>query len=61
MATLRQKMNAEQRLRELVAAGKLPEPDHIEYGRECVRAFWDVEKVVLVVDLDEAPDDSLTA
>jgi hypothetical protein len=61
MATLQRKIDVERRLRDMLAAEELPEPDRIEYCRTCVRAFWDEQKLVVVVDLDEAQDDSGTA
>lgn len=33
----------------------LPQPDAVEYGQTCVRLFWQEEKVVMVVQIDEPP------
>jgi hypothetical protein len=56
MATLRQKIAAERRVRELLATEDVPVPDRIEYGFTCIRLFWFEPKVVLVVDIDEFPE-----
>jgi hypothetical protein len=59
VATLRQKLNAEVRVRELIAQNGLPEPDEVEHGLTCIRLLWHESKVVLVIDIDtppEAPD-----
>jgi hypothetical protein len=53
MATLRQKIAAERKVRDLLATEDVPEPDRIEYGFTCIRLFWFEPKVVLVVDIDE--------
>lgn len=55
MATLKQKVAAEQRIRELIETEGLPEPSRIEYGYTCIRLFWEESKVVLVIDIDEPP------
>lgn len=57
MATLRQKIAAEQRVRELLAKEDVPVPDRIEYGHTCIRLLWSGPKVVLVVDIDEFAND----
>ena len=57
MATLKQKVTAERRIRELIENEGLPEPSRIEYGYTCIRLFWEETKVVLVVDIDEPPED----
>ncbi len=54
MATLKQKLAAERKVRELMASESVPFPDRIEYGFACIRLFWDGPKVVLVVDIDES-------
>jgi hypothetical protein len=56
MATLSQKVAAEQTIREMVESGELPAPDRIEYGCTCIRAFWNEAKVCLRIDIDEDPD-----
>jgi hypothetical protein len=57
MATLQQKIKCERDAREMLAEGGLPEPDRVEYGHTCIRLFWEETKVVLVVDIDEPPED----
>lgn len=56
MATLRQKIAAEQKVRELLDGEHLPPPDRIEYGYTCIRLMWEEPRVALVVDIDEPPD-----
>jgi hypothetical protein len=53
MATLKQKLRAEVRVRELMEEEGVPLPDRVEYGYGCIRLFWDGPKVVLIVDIDE--------
>jgi hypothetical protein len=55
MATLRQKIQAEVRMRELLQEHGLPEPSSIEYGHTCIRVFFEETHTVLVVDIDEPP------
>lgn len=57
MATLKQKIAAEQKVRELLEGSEVPLPDEIEYDHTCIRLFWLKPKVVLVVDIDEDPED----
>jgi hypothetical protein len=52
MATLKQKVDTERRMRELMENEGLPEPDRVEYGHTCIRLFWDAAKAVVVVDID---------
>lgn len=54
MATLKQKIAAERRLRELLDQDGLAQPDEVEYGYTCIRLFWHEAKAVVVVDIDEA-------
>ncbi len=54
MATLRQKVEAERSVRELIEEEGVPMPDRIEYGFTCIRLFWEGPKVVLIVDIDES-------
>ena len=56
MATLKQKIAAERKMRELIANEGLPEPTWIEYGHTCIRLFWEESKLVLVIDIDEPPE-----
>jgi hypothetical protein len=53
--TLEAKIEAEHRLRELLRAEGLPEPDEVEYGHTCVRFLFHESKTCVVIDL-EAPD-----
>ena len=55
MASFRQKMEAEVKVRELLDDQGLPPPDEVEYGYGCVRLFWHETKTVLVVDIDDPP------
>ncbi len=57
MATLRQKIAAEHKVRELLRTGEVAMPDRIEYGFTCIRLYWNAPKVVLVVDIDEFSDE----
>jgi hypothetical protein len=57
MATLRQKIAAERRVRELLEENGMPEPDEVEYGFTCIRLYWHETRLVLVVDIDPPPDD----
>lgn len=53
MATLKQKIAAERRVREMLQRDAVPPPDRIEYGHTCIRLLWNGPKVALVVDIDE--------
>ncbi len=53
MATLKQKVEAEATMRELLADNGVPEPDEVEYGFACIRLFWHDTKTVVVIDIDE--------
>ncbi len=53
MATLKQKLAAEVKVRELMESEDVPSPDRIEYGFGCIRLFWNGPRVALVVDIDE--------
>ena len=57
MATLKQKIECEMKVREMLDGAEVPQPDHIEYGYHCIRVFWIEPKVVLVVDIDDFPED----
>jgi hypothetical protein len=57
MATLQQKIKAELQLRSMVENEGLPEPDHVEYGIDCIRVLWWESKVALVIDFDELGPD----
>jgi hypothetical protein len=56
MATLAQKIKAEQRMRDLLEEGGLPQPDWVEYGFTCIRLIFEESKLVVVIDIDEPPD-----
>lgn len=58
MATLKQKIRAEQRMRELLDQEGMPEPDAVEYGHGCIRLFFDQPKVVLIIDID-SPEEAV--
>jgi hypothetical protein len=58
MATLKQKIHAETRMRRLLRESGLPEPDGVEYGYGCIRLFFDEPKVALVVDIDNPTEDA---
>jgi hypothetical protein len=58
MATLKQKIQAEAKVRELLRNGGLPDPDGVEYGHGCIRVFFDEPKVCLVVDIDNPEEDA---
>jgi hypothetical protein len=53
------KIEAEQRMRELLEASGLPQPDEVEYGFWCVRFYFHDTQTCVVVDLDpDAQDDA---
>ncbi len=56
MATLSQKIAAEQDARAMLDDHGLPQPDEVEYGHTCVRLFFHEEQVVLIVQIDEPPE-----
>jgi hypothetical protein len=56
MATLAEKIEAEEQVRRMLADGGLPDPDRVEYGHECIRVFFEDSKVVLVIDIDDRPE-----
>ena len=56
MASLAQKIEAENRMRELLEESGLPQPDHVEYGYTCIRLFFNQTKQVMVIDIDEPED-----
>ena len=55
MATLRQKIAAEQEARALLEDHGLPQPDEVEYGYTCIRLLWHEEKACVIVQIDEPP------
>jgi hypothetical protein len=56
MATLKQKIEAETKVRELLETEGLPEPDEVEYDSTCIRLLWHRSKLALVVDIDPLPE-----
>jgi hypothetical protein len=56
MASLKEQIDAELKMRELLDDSGLPQPDRVEYGLTCIRMFWQDTKSVVVVDIDE-PDE----
>ena len=56
MASLAQKIETEQRMRDLLEQNGLPQPDMVEYGFTCIRLFYRESKLVVVIDIDEPPD-----
>jgi hypothetical protein len=59
MATLKQKIDAERKLRVLLRDEGLPAPDEVEYGSTCIRFLWHESKACVVVDIDELGDESV--
>jgi len=55
--TLEAKIEAEHRVRELLRAGGMPQPDEVEYGYTCVRFLFHESKTCVVIDLDECGGD----
>ena len=55
MASFKEKIEAEIKVRELLAHQGLPQPDAVEYGYRCIRLFCHEPKTVLVVDIDDPP------
>lgn len=58
MASLAQKIECEQRMRNLLYDSGLPEPDGVDYGHTCVRFFFEESKTCVVVDIDNPDDDA---
>jgi hypothetical protein len=58
MATLAQKIETEHRMRALLEDNGLPQPDMVEYGFTCIRLFFEDTKTVVVVDIDDPPEDA---
>jgi hypothetical protein len=56
MATLKRKIEAETKMRELLENEGLPPPDEVEYGFGCIRLFWNQSKTVVVIDIDDYSD-----
>jgi hypothetical protein len=56
-ATLEAKVEAENRMRELLRSQGLPQPDEVEYGFWCVRFLFHDSKACIIIDLDPDADD----
>jgi len=56
MSTLKDKIAAEFKIRQLLRNEGVPQPDEVEYGCACIRLLWNESKVCLVVDLEKEPD-----
>lgn len=56
--TLKAKIEAEQRMRELLESEGLPQPDEVEYGFLCVRFLFHDSKTCVVIELDADPRDT---
>jgi hypothetical protein len=61
MATLAQKIEAEERMRELLEDNGLPQPDYVEYGFTCIRLFFNDTKHVVIIDIDDPEDTNAAA
>jgi hypothetical protein len=55
MATDERCRVAEERMRSLLETADLPQPDRVEYGEEDIALFWDERKLVVEIDLRDAP------
>lgn len=61
MATLHEKIHAEQEARAMLDDHGLPQPDEVQYGEGCIRLLWHEEKMAVVVDIDEPPEEDEAA
>ena len=57
VASLKQKIDAERTMRELLAQNGLPAPDEVEYGYGCIRLLFHEPKTAVVIDIDEPDED----
>jgi hypothetical protein len=57
MASLAEKIDCERQARDFLEENGLPQPDAVEYGYTCIRLIFHDPKVVLVIDIDEPPED----
>jgi hypothetical protein len=58
-APLKEKIETEHRMRQLLLSEGMPQPDEVEYGHSCVRFLFNDPKVCVVIDLDpDAQDDA---
>jgi hypothetical protein len=56
MSSLKDKIAAEVKVRQLIESEGLPDPDEVEYGHACIRLLWNESKVCLIVDLEDQPN-----
>jgi hypothetical protein len=56
MATLAQKIETETRMRELLEANDMPQPDYVEYGFTCIRLIYYEPKLCVVIDIDQVDE-----
>jgi hypothetical protein len=56
-APLKEKIDAERRLRALLESNGMPQPDEVEYGHWCVRFIFRKPRLCVVVDLDPDAQD----
>jgi hypothetical protein len=59
VASLARKIEAEKQMRDLLQDAGLPEPDHVEYGFNCIRLFFNRTRHVVIIDLDEHESEHL--
>ena len=59
MATDEQCRVAEVRMRALLESADLPQPDRVEYGDDDIALFWEDRKLVVEIDLSDAPSAEL--
>ncbi len=57
VASLKQKIEAERTMRELLEQNGLPAPDEVEYGYGCIRLLFHEPKTAVVIDIDEPDED----
>lgn len=59
VASLKQKIEAERTVRELLEQNGLPEPDEVEYGYGCVRLLFHEPRTALIIDIDKPDEDDM--
>jgi hypothetical protein len=57
VASLKQKIEAERTMRELLEQNRLPAPDEVEYGYGCIRLLFHEPKTAVIIDIDK-PDEA---
>jgi hypothetical protein len=55
MTTDEQSRVAEKCMRSLLESAELPQPDRVQYGDDAIALFWDEQKLVVEIDLRDAP------